>query len=74
MKIKISILTFGFMAILLFSTLAINSSAEKMPFSTDKTDRTLIKEIVVEQKELRAQQKEILKLLKEIKKMLSEQE
>ena len=61
------ITTAGIVALLFFSLFAVNVAAgrggSQIPFSTDKSDRTLIKEIRVEQKE-------ILGLLREIKRLL----
>lgn len=47
--------------------LGIATGNAEMPFETNKTDRTLIKEIWQGQKEIQQNQKEIIRLLKDMK-------
>ncbi len=61
----------GFSVFTILITVVLNSSAQKIPFSTSKTNRTLIKDIIVAQREMRADQKEMLKLLRDIQKSVN---
>ena len=62
----------SFLAVVILATFVLNTSAEKMPYATNKTDRTLIKEIIVTQKEIREDQKKMLKMLKDMQKSIEE--
>lgn len=57
----------GVAAIMLVLAVGTNVKAQEKTFNTDKTDRTIIKEILVKQRETHALLKEIKAALKDIK-------
>ena len=60
----------GVFVVVLGVLIAWKAFAQKMPFTTPKPDRTLIKELIVGQREIKENQKAILSLLRDIQDQL----